>query len=127
MKINVEFNSLSDMVSFADFISNRADINSSDNKRKESEAKLAIALEKIEALKARLTDVGYGNVLDMTIDHLEMSMRSTNCLTYEKMKTVEDLISKSAADLKKIPNFGKESLREVRETLAKLNLKLKGD
>jgi DNA-directed RNA polymerase subunit alpha len=64
---------------------------------------------------------------DMPIEELELGVRSYNCLKREGVETVGDLIARSEAELMKIPNFGRKSIEEVRERLAKSNLKLRGE
>jgi DNA-directed RNA polymerase subunit alpha len=64
---------------------------------------------------------------DMSIDELELGVRSLNCLKREGIETVGDLIAKSEQELMCIPNFGRKSLDEVRERLEKNNLKLRGE
>lgn len=57
-------------------------------------------------------------VLEMTIEELDLSVRSFNCLKRAGINTVEDLINKSEEDMMKVRNLGKKSLDEV---VAKLN------
>ena len=57
-------------------------------------------------------------VLDLTIDELDLSVRSFNCLKRAGINTVEDLINKSEDDMMKVRNLGRKSLEEV---IAKLN------
>ena len=57
-------------------------------------------------------------VLEMTIDELDLSVRSFNCLMRASIHTVEDLISKSEEEMMKVRNLGRKSLEEV---IAKLN------
>ena len=64
---------------------------------------------------------------DRLIEELELSMRSFNCLKREGIETVGDLISRTEGDLLNIPNFGKKSIDEVRDRLARLGLKLRGE
>lgn len=64
---------------------------------------------------------------DMLIEELELSVRSYNCLKREGVETVGDLISRTEAELLNTPNFGKKSIDEVRERLARLGLKLRGE
>jgi DNA-directed RNA polymerase subunit alpha len=64
---------------------------------------------------------------DMSIDELELGVRSLNCLKREGIETVGDLVAKSEQELMCIPNFGRKSLDEVRERLEKNNLKLRGE
>jgi DNA-directed RNA polymerase subunit alpha len=64
---------------------------------------------------------------DMPIEELELGVRSYNCLKREGIETVGDLVSRSHAELMAIPNFGRKSIEEVRECLAKNNLSLRGE
>ncbi len=61
------------------------------------------------------------------IEELELGVRSYNCLKRVGIETIGDLTSKSEAELGAIPNFGKKSVDEVRETLAAHGLTLKGE
>ena len=67
---------------------------------------------------------GMENIL---IEELELGVRSYNCLKRVGIETIGDLVSKSEQELAAIPNFGKKSIEEVRETLATHGLKLRGD
>jgi len=64
-------------------------------------------------------------VPDTTIEELELSVRSSNCLKRAGINTVGELISKSEEDLMKVRNLGKKSLQEIKEKLADLELELK--
>ena len=61
------------------------------------------------------------------IEELELGVRSYNCLKRVGIETIGDLISKSEDELASIPNFGKKSIEEVKETLAAHGLRLRGD
>ena len=61
------------------------------------------------------------------IEELELGVRSYNCLKRVGIETIGDLTSKSDAELAAIPNFGRKSIEEVRETLAAHGLTLKGE
>ena len=63
-------------------------------------------------------------VLEMTIEELDLSVRSFNCLKRANINTVEDLISKSEADMIKVRNLGRKSLEEVVHKLAMMGLAL---
>ncbi|HZJ83231.1 MAG TPA: DNA-directed RNA polymerase subunit alpha [Clostridia bacterium] len=65
-------------------------------------------------------------VLEMTIEELDLSVRSYNCLKRASINTVDELIQKTAEDMMKVRNLGKKSLEEVEQKLALLNLSLKG-
>jgi len=62
--------------------------------------------------------------LSMTIDELDLSVRSFNCLKRAKINTVADLISKTAEDMMKVRNMGKKSLDEVQKKLEMMGLSL---
>ena len=61
-------------------------------------------------------------VLEMSIEDLELSVRSFNCLKRAGISTVEDLINKSEAEMMKVRNLGKKSLDEVTNKLHALDL-----
>ncbi len=63
-------------------------------------------------------------VLEMTIEELDLSVRSYNCLKRAAINTVEDLISKTEEDRMKVRNLGRKSLEEVNQKLAALGLAL---
>ena len=65
-----------------------------------------------------------GEILDQSVDFIELSSRSVNCLKSEGIKTVRDLVRKSEAQLKMVKNFGARSLDEVKTKLADMNLQL---
>lgn len=64
-------------------------------------------------------------VLEMTIEELDLSVRSYNCLKRAGINTVEELTQKSEEDMMKVRNLGKKSLEEVQQKLAELGLSLK--
>ncbi len=63
--------------------------------------------------------------LEMTIEELELSVRSFNCLKRAAINTVEDLTHRSEEDMMKVRNLGKKSLDEVKHKLEELGLGLK--
>ncbi len=64
-------------------------------------------------------------VLEMTIEELDMSVRSFNCLKRAGINTVEDLVNKTEEEMIKVRNLGKKSLDEVRAKLHSLGLGFK--
>ncbi|MBB6216846.1 DNA-directed RNA polymerase subunit alpha [Anaerosolibacter carboniphilus] len=64
-------------------------------------------------------------VLEMTIEELDLSVRSYNCLKRAGINTVEELTTKSEEDMMKVRNLGKKSLEEVQQKLQELGLDLK--
>ena len=63
-------------------------------------------------------------VLEMTIEELDLSVRSYNCLKRAGINTVEDLISRTEEDMMKVRNLGRKSLEEVLQKLHALGLSL---
>ena len=63
-------------------------------------------------------------VLDMSIDELELSVRSYNCLKRAGINTVEELTNKTSEDMMKVRNLGRKSLEEVLAKLKELGLSL---
>ncbi|MDR0596499.1 MAG: DNA-directed RNA polymerase subunit alpha [Clostridiales Family XIII bacterium] len=72
-------------------------------------------------------DAGKDRALEMTIEELELSVRSFNCLKRANINTVEELTVKTEDDMMKVRNLGRKSLDEVREKLEDLGLGLKPD
>ena len=70
-------------------------------------------------------DNGKEKVLEMTIEELDLSVRSFNCLKRASINTVEDLISKSEEDMMKVRNLGRKSLDEVINKLKTLGFTLR--
>ncbi len=64
-------------------------------------------------------------VLEMSIDELELSVRSSNCLRRADIYTLDQLISKSEEDMAKVRNLGKKSLNEIKKRLSEIGLSLK--
>jgi DNA-directed RNA polymerase subunit alpha len=61
------------------------------------------------------------------IEELELGVRSYNCLKRVGIETIGDLVTKTENELASIPNFGKKSIEEVKETLGQHGLRLRGD
>ena len=78
-----------------------------------------VMIEKEETKKER--------VLEMPIEELELSVRSYNCLKRAGITTVQDLASKSEADMMKVRNLGKKSLDEVSNNLHSLDVEFAKD
>lgn len=64
------------------------------------------------------------SVLSMTIEELDLSVRSFNCLKRANINTVADLVSKTEEEMIKVRNLGRKSLEEVQQKLANLGLSL---
>ncbi len=72
-------------------------------------------------------DKGKEKILEMTIEELDLSVRSFNCLKRAGINTVEDLISKSEEEMMKVRNLGKKSFDEVKEKLQSLGFDLSSE
>ncbi len=64
-------------------------------------------------------------VLEMSIEELELSVRSNNCLRRADIHTVEQLINKTEDEMAKVRNLGKKSLNEIKKRLAEMGLSLR--
>jgi DNA-directed RNA polymerase subunit alpha len=67
-----------------------------------------------------------GGMENFPIEELELGVRSYNCLKRVGIETIGDLVMKTENELAAIPNFGKKSIEEVKETLAAHGLNLRG-
>ena len=76
-------------------------------------------VEKVEAQRDK--------VLEMTIEELDLSVRSFNCLKRANINTVEDLVGKTQDEMIKVRNLGRKSLEEVEHKLAMMGLSLASD
>ena len=79
----------------------------------------ATVVEKAEAQRDK--------VLELTIEELDLSVRSFNCLKRANINTVEDLISKTEDEMMKVRNLGRKSLEEVINKLSMMGLALASD
>ena len=68
---------------------------------------------------------GAGGMDEILIEELELGVRSYNCLKRAGIQTVGDLVQKSDSELAAIPNFGRKSIEEVKETLDARGLALR--
>ena len=68
-----------------------------------------------------------GTVMKMTIEELDLSVRSFNCLKRANINTVEDLTNKTEEEMIKVRNLGRKSLEEVEHKLAMMGLSLASD
>jgi len=62
--------------------------------------------------------------LNRSVDELELSVRSYNCLKNANIKTIFDLVTKTEAEMLKTKNFGRKSLNEIKDILAEMGLSL---
>ncbi|WP_333023241.1 DNA-directed RNA polymerase subunit alpha [Wolbachia endosymbiont of Pentidionis agamae] len=69
-------------------------------------------------------DLPYDPILLRKVDHLELSVRSHNCLKSESIVYIGDLVQKAESEMLKTPNFGRKSLNEIKAVLSNLGLSL---
>jgi DNA-directed RNA polymerase subunit alpha len=62
--------------------------------------------------------------LDRSVDELELSVRSYNCLKNANIKTIRDLVQRSEPEMLKTKNFGRKSLNEIKDILTSMGLAL---
>jgi DNA-directed RNA polymerase subunit alpha len=74
------------------------------------------AVEELDAARQR--------TLEMSVESLDFSVRTSNCLRKEQIRTVGELVARSEDDLMRVRNFGRKSLDEVKEKLATLGMAL---
>jgi DNA-directed RNA polymerase subunit alpha len=84
-------------------------------------SRLAAVEEMIELVETEV-EPEEESILDASIDSLELSIRSMNCLKNANIRTLRDLVSRSEKQMVEIRNFGEKSLKEVREKLEALGL-----
>ena len=63
-------------------------------------------------------------LLDTSVEELELTVRSSNCLKNANIRTIGDLTKKTEDEIAKTRNFGKKSLSEIKEKLKEWNLSL---
>jgi len=74
--------------------------------------------------KAEIPYYSQIDILSKSIDHLELSVRSNNCLKSAGIEKISELVQKSEDELLKTKNFGRKSLTEIKETLLEMGLGL---
>ena len=79
------------------------------------------------AAKKEIPYLSQLDILSKSIDHLELSVRSNNCLRSAGIEKIYDLVQKTEEELLKTKNFGRKSLSEIKETLQELGLGLNID
>lgn len=90
---------------------------------------LALFTDLSEAVASKSTVVEHvgdthNKMLELTIEELDLSVRSFNCLKRANINTVADLIARTEEDMMKVRNMGRKSLEEVQNKLAMMNLSL---
>lgn len=92
---------------------------------------LFVADEEYETVVVEATETGDRTVtpgsnpnLNKTVDELELSVRSYNCLKNADIKTISELVQKTEPEMLKTKNFGRKSLNEIKEILSRMGLHL---
>ncbi|MDR2105704.1 MAG: DNA-directed RNA polymerase subunit alpha [Deferribacteraceae bacterium] len=80
--------------------------------------------DEVEIPEPVVGDEEFEELLPKSIEELELSVRSSNCLKNAKIKTIGELCTKSEGELLKTKNFGKKSLEEIKKVLNGLGLRL---
>ena len=141
MKVHAEFNSLAEMASFARYLNQfrpddpkpKQTVQESEDswrwKFEKTQANLERALHRLNMLDPKGTTANYDYKPDQPvinpIEELGFTVRTNNCLKAENIFTIDQLCSRTSNQLLKTPNLGRKSLKEIIETLAAHNLKLK--
>jgi DNA-directed RNA polymerase subunit alpha len=82
-------------------------------------------MEPPQDAQAEPTRVGALNEhLDKSVEELELSVRSYNCLKNANIRTIRELVQKTEAEMLKTKNFGRKSLNEIKEILQSMGLSL---
>ncbi|AFB26608.1 MULTISPECIES: DNA-directed RNA polymerase subunit alpha [spotted fever group] len=90
----------------------------------QEQLQLFISFEEQEEDKQVKTDaLPFSPYLLKRVDELELSVRSANCLKNDNIIYIGDLVKRTEADMLRTPNFGRKSLNEIKEILAKFNLR----
>ena len=82
-------------------------------------------LEPQSEVSGEIPRSGIGNEnLDKSVEELELSVRSYNCLKNANIRTIRELVQKTEAEMLKTKNFGRKSLNEIKEILHTMGLSL---
>jgi len=93
----------------------------------DDEVSRTIPKEDLVMIAGQKSEIQQKGFQDILIKDLEFSVRSRNCLKKAGIHTMAELVNKKMSELLEIKNFGKKSLKEVREKLSQFNLTLPGD
>ena len=84
-------------------------------------------INEMDSVMKPYVDTGYAKKNNMTIDDLDLTVRSYNCLKRAGISTVEELTQKTEDEMSRVRNLGKKSLKEVKEKLLALGLSFKSN
>ena len=77
------------------------------------------AISEVDSEKEKMREL-----MGRSVDELELSVRSSNCLKNANIKSIGDLVQKSESEMLKYRNFGRKSLNEIKEILTEMGLSL---
>jgi len=90
----------------------------------QDQLQLFVTFEEEEEAKVEvIQEVEFNPVLLKKVNHLELSVRSQNCLQNDNIVYIGDLVIKTEGEMLRTQNFGRKSLNEIKDILAKFNLK----
>jgi len=90
----------------------------------QDQLELFVSFEEEEEEKAQISEeLEFNPVLLKKVSHLELSVRSQNCLQNDNIVYIGDLVIKTEAEMLRTQNFGRKSLNEIKEILSKFNFK----
>ena len=75
-------------------------------------------------VEAEKEELPFNKNLLKKVEELELSVRSANCLKNDNIVYIGDLVQKTEAEMLRTPNFGRKSLNEIKEVLAKMGIHL---
>ena len=78
----------------------------------------------VEPGVATLSTENVNSMLGKSVEELELSVRANNCLRNANITTIGELVQRTEAELMKTKNFGKKSLQEIKDELARIGLSL---
>ncbi len=90
----------------------------------EKEQEEAISVEEGSEVHSIIEDPIFNSNLLKSVDELELSVRSYNCLKNANIKTIADLVQKTEHEMLKTKNFGRKSLNEIKDILHSMGLRL---
>ena len=83
-----------------------------------------VRLRAVRGLGVKPLPENLAEYLNRSVDELELSVRSANCLKNAGIRTIRDLVQKSERDMLETKNFGRKSLNEIRDILRPMGLSL---
>jgi DNA-directed RNA polymerase alpha subunit len=131
MKIHIELNNEEELIRFSYLMDRERNelagvlFNQYKTRCEEAEMMLKKAQEKLSAIHTDNNQYHAIMIDDYTHDFI-FSQRAITCFKHDNIFTIGDLLEKTELDLKKIPNMGNKTIKEIKEELSKHNLSLKG-